>query len=536
LLAKAGRGELALPLPAGLVRDPSGVVIQDPDQEVRSRIALVFTTFLRQRTAVQVARTFHACGLALPRRDIHGDIRWRRATIAAITTILHNPAYAGAFAYGRIRSGSAGTGGRRERQRSTTEWRIVVKDRYPAYIDWGTFEKIQAMLADNHADYRRVHGRGVPRDGAALLHGITWCGECGHKMVVSYKPRSRYVRNVLHRQQGAAHQACLSAAPIDDAVAMAFLEAVVPAELDALDQARKVQRDAEAGLRRAAAQQVERLRYQASLAERQFDRVDPDNRLVAAELERRWEAALVELRRAEEALARAHGEQAADADADRRRLLSEAAALGRRLPAIWADPATGRAQRKALLRCLIDKVVLRRAARDQAAVRIVWRAGATTELVLGMPVNALAALPRAAEFEARVLKLAKSGLHDEEIARELTAEGYRSACHATRIPPATIRRIRSRHGIKFVPRCTRWPQVPGWLTASDIAARLRLPEKWLREQLRAGVVKTRREPSGRYLLPDSPDTSVALERLRSGAVQQVHLAPSDLQQVGYQDG
>jgi DNA invertase Pin-like site-specific DNA recombinase len=101
LLAKAGRGELALPLPAGLVRGPSGVVVQDPDQEVRSRIALVFSTFLRQRTAVRVARAFHAGDLALPRRDRHGDVCWQRATIAAITSILHNPAYAGAFVYGR---------------------------------------------------------------------------------------------------------------------------------------------------------------------------------------------------------------------------------------------------------------------------------------------------------------------------------------------------------------------------------------------------------------------------------------------------
>jgi DNA invertase Pin-like site-specific DNA recombinase len=524
LLAKAGRGELALPLPAGLIRNPSGVVVQDPDQEVRSRIALVFSAFLRQRTAVRVARTFHAGDLALPRRDRHGDVCWQRATIAAITSILHNPAYAGAFVYGRSRSGANGQ--RNRRRSSAAEWRIVVKDRYPAYIDWDTFEKIQAMLADNHADYQRVHGRGVPRDGAALLHGILWCGGCGHKMVVSYKPNSRYVCNFLHRQQGAEHQECVPAAPIDDVVAKAFLDAVVPAEMDALRRARQMRRDAEDGLRRAAVQQLERLRYQASLAERQFNRVDPDNRLVAAELERRWEAALVELRRAEEALARSQAEPAVDADSAL--LCARAADLGRRLPAIWADPATDRARRKALLRCLIDKVVLRRAARGQAAVRIVWRGGATTDLTADLPVNALAALPRAAEFEARVVELAKSGLRDGEIAQALMEEGHRSAYETAGVLPATVQRIRARHGIKFVARCTRWPHVPGWISVADAATRLRLPEKWLRQQLQSGAIETRREPNGRYLLPDDPGAFAALERLRSGTARQVCLLPGPL--------
>jgi DNA invertase Pin-like site-specific DNA recombinase len=522
LLSKAGRGELALPLPAGLARDPSGVVVQDPDQEVRSRIALVFSTFLRQRTAVQVTRAFHASDLALPRRDRHGDVCWQRATIAAVTSILHNPAYAGAFVYGRSRSGTNGQ--RNRRRRSAAEWRIVVKGRYPAYIDWDTFEKIQTMLADNHTDYQRVHGRGVPRDGAALLHGILWCGECGHKMVVSYKSGSRYVCNFLHRQQGAEHQECVPAAPIDDAVVKAFLGAVTPAELNALRRACQMRRDAEDGLRRAAAQQVERLRYQASLAERQFNRVDPDNRLVAAELERRWEAALVELRRAEEALA--HSQAGPAADADSRQLYVSAAALGQRLPSIWADPATGRARRKALLRCLIDKVVLRRTARSQAAARIVWRGGATTDLSVDLPVNALAALPRAAEFEARIVELAGSGLHDQEIAQALMEEGYRSARDAAGVLPATVRRIRARHGIKFVARCTRWPHVPGWLSVADAARRLCISEKWLRQQLRSGTIKARREPNGRHLLPDNPEAFAALERLRSGTVQQICLLPS----------
>ena len=282
------------------------MVTKDPDQEIQARIDLVFTTFLQVRTAMAVMRTLHARELALPRRDRHGDISWRPATLMAVVGMLRNPAYAGTFVYGRTRLGPSAPPGARPVQlpRSNEGWRFVVRDRYPAYIDVTTFEKIQAMLDDNQADYMRTKGRGIPRDGAALLHGIVWCGECGHKMAVRYKGGSQYVCNHLRQQHGAPVCQCLRAAAIDARVVAAFLEAIAPAELEAWSHARKAQRQADEAFHRAETQQVERLRYQAALAERQFNRVDPDNRLVAAELERRWETALRELRRAEAALAR----------------------------------------------------------------------------------------------------------------------------------------------------------------------------------------------------------------------------------------
>lgn len=533
LLAKAGRGELSLQLPTGLVRDPSGVVTQDPDAEVRSRIALVFSAFLTERTAVRVVGVLRARGLALPRRDRHGDTVWRAPTIAAVTTILRNPAYAGAFVYGRTRLGPPGAHGRqKQRRRSPAEWRIMVKDRYPAYIDWETFERIGAMLADNRADYMRVRGRGIPRDGAALLHGITWCGECGHKMTVSYKRGSTYACAYLQRLHGAAHSTRLQASPIDAAVAAAFLDAVAPAEVDALVAAERARRDAEEGLRRAEEEQLQRLRYEAALAERQYRRVDPDNRLVAAELERRWEATLVELRRGEEAVARRDAAEPAPAMSDRR-LRTRVAELGRQLPAVWADPQTGQAKRKELLRCLIDKVVLRRAGSGRAAVRIVWRGGAASELEVELPGCTLATMARGAEMEARVLDLARSGLHDEEIVAALDAEGHRSPQRASGIHPSTIRRIRLRHGVKLPCRCTRWPAVPGWLTVKATATRVGVSEKWIRERLRTELIRTKRDGSGRYLFPDSDEARAALLQLRAGRIDSADFTPSGLQQEGH---
>ncbi|MFL5284660.1 MAG: recombinase family protein [Rhodopila sp.] len=537
LLSKAARGELALALPAGLLRDPSGVVTKDPNLEVQERIALVFESFLQLRTTVRVTRSLHERGLGLPRNTRHGEAYWKPPTIPAVTNMLKNPAYAGAFVYGRTRMHETTNGGRGKQVRRPEEgWRFVVRDRYPAYIDWGTFEKIQAMLHDNRAEYVKQKSRGVPRDGAALLHGITWCGECGHKMVVRYKGGSQYVCNHLYMQHGRSVPVCqtLRAAAIDAHVADAFLAAVTPAEMEAWSEASRIEGQANAALRHAEEQQVERLRYQASLAERQFNRVDPDNRLVAGELERRWEVALIELRRAEAALAQRAAQQHAAGPAKLEpELRTRALAIGQRLPVIWADPNVSREHRKALLRCLIDKVILRRTSRDATSVRIVWRGGAVSELKVALPVNTLTALPRGAEMEARVLELARAGVGDTEIIRTLTEEGHRSTRRDLQILPNTVRSIRLRHRVKAVWHCARWPSVPGWLSVGSVVTRLSIPEKWLRARLRNGVIQTRLETDGRYLFPDEPDALEALRQLRAGTINQVDLRPGHYQKKGH---
>ncbi|MFH0303320.1 recombinase family protein [Bradyrhizobium sp. 31Argb] len=221
-----------------------------------------------------------------------------------ISGILRNPAYAGAFVYGRTKScrTTYASGKLKTARCPMAEWKVVVKGRYPAYIDWDGFERIQAMLHDNHAEYQRNQTRGVPREGAAILQGITWCGRCGHKMSIQYKGGPRYVCNSLLNHQGKTLCQYLPADPIDAQVVAAFFAAIAPAEVEAWKRALNAWLQTDEALDRAEEQQVERLRYQALLAERQYNRVDPDNRLIAAELERRWERALRELRQAEEAL------------------------------------------------------------------------------------------------------------------------------------------------------------------------------------------------------------------------------------------
>jgi DNA invertase Pin-like site-specific DNA recombinase len=228
LLAKAERGELALMLPIGLTRDPSGVVVKDPDLSVQERLELVFEMFLKFRSVAKVMRVLNERGLELPRRDRHSDLRWTRATVAAVADILKNPAYAGAFVYGRTRFHTPAREGATPQKapRPIEQWRIVVKDRYPAYIDWRTYETIRAVVKDNRAEYMRTKTRGAPREGDLLLHGIAWCGRCGHKMYVRYKRGGEYVCNHLRSHEGLPACQHIRAARIDAAVAGAFLTAL----------------------------------------------------------------------------------------------------------------------------------------------------------------------------------------------------------------------------------------------------------------------------------------------------------------------
>jgi hypothetical protein len=459
LLSKAQRGELAQILPIGLARDMLGQVSKHPDQEVQTRLSLVFATFLHLKSAPHVVRHFNAHDLLLPRRGYDGDLIWRRPTGPAVLSILKNPAYAGAFVYGRTRVVPHAHDPHKRVHKSLPieEWKICLKDKYPAYIDWGTFTQIQAMIRDNYTDYDRNQTRGVPRPGKALLQGIVCCGECGHKIVVQYKGRPRYVCNYLQQKYGVPTCQNLPADTLDAYVVQAFFDVLSPAELDLYDKAVSALRQDDEQVQQARQQQLERLRYQARLAERQFNQADPDNRLVTAELEKRWEAALRELKDAEERFQREQQPRVPDSlrPEDKEAFLR----AGRKLPELWRQGRLQAKQQKAFLRCLIDKVVVHRSAADTLAVRIVWRGGETTAVSLPVTVGSLAQLSSVESMEKEILKLAKQGKSDAEIATLLTQQGYRSPKHKT-VLASTVRIIRLRHRLLHERRQSHPRRIP----------------------------------------------------------------------------
>ena len=407
--------------------------------------------------------------------------------------------------------------------RPIEEWRIVVKGRYPAYVDWPTYEMIRSVIRDNRAEYMRNKTRGAPRDGDLLLHGITWCARCGHKMYVRYKGGGQYVCNHLRSNEGLPACQYIRAARVDAVVADAFLTALAPAELEALSRARRAQQQVDTALRTSAERQLERKRYAAALAERQFNRVDPDNRLVAAELERRWEEALSEARAAEEALVQQSSPQAIGQMGIGKVLHGKVVHLAGRLPQIWEDPATTDAQRKALLRCVVDKVVLDRGEHDVAQVRIVWRGGAVTNLEVKVRVNSVLKLTRGTEMRDRVLDLARNGLPDDEIAATLTGEGHRSPNCENMVLPITVGQIRRGAGIRVTEPRTRWSHETGLLSAPQLAARLNIPVNWIYVQIRQKRLLIDRQPTGAYLFQDTTAVLDAVRNLRNHTINRLDL-------------
>jgi hypothetical protein len=525
LLNKAQRGELALALPIGLVRNAIGKVHKDPNREIQDRLDLIFTTFLRVRSASKVLQFLNTHDLSLPRRDRFGDVIWKKPTVAAILQILKNPAYAGAFVYGKTRSirKDPTSPHTQEVRLPMDQWKIRVNDVYPAYISWETFEQIQQMLLDNYAAYDRNKSRGVPRDGAALLHGMVYCGECGHKMVVQYKNGTRYLCNYLRQQYHVPVCQYIHADPVDMQVVEAFFQALSPVELDVYAAAVATQQATAQQLFHAYQQYLERLRYEATLAERQFHRVDPDNRLVAAELENRWEAALLELKRAEEEPT-AGSTSPLPLLALSAELQTAFQAIGQHLPTLWRQGRIRQQHKKALLRTLIDKVVVHRLTRDRMQARIVWKGGETTTLVIPVPIGTFKDLVGAEAMERLILQRSTAGMLDEAIAQELTDLGYRSPMGLV-VLPSTVKGIRLKHGI-FQKRSQSHPRrIEGALTISQIADALDMDPHWIYDRIHNGTIQVEKDPDTRlFLFPDSPTTLEQFRQLRSGTFQNLRFS------------
>jgi DNA invertase Pin-like site-specific DNA recombinase len=522
LLNKAARGELALALPVGLVRDPSGTVTKHPNREVQSRIDLLFATILRVKSISQVVAFCNEQELLIPRREPSGALVWRKPSAENIGLILLNPAHAGAFVYGRTRSvPKAGSPGRHVQQRlPLAEWKICIRDKYPAYVAWDTYLRIRAMIWDNRNQYVPQESRGVPRCGKALLHGLIYCGVCGHKMFVQYKSGIRYVCAHLRRRRGLPLCQYLPAAAIDHHVVNAFFEVLSPAELDVYARVVAASREQEQAVQKARSQQVERLRYHAHLAERQFNQADPENRLVTAELERRWELALQELQAAEASLQRDCAPRAPlpGVSPELRQGLEH---LGQKLPELWQQDLLTAVQKKSLLRCLIDKVILQRSAADTVQARIVWKGSDTTSLQVPVTVNSLAHLSFATEMEQAAVELAQDGKTDAEVAQELTRRGYRSP-HAQTVLASTVKQIRLRHGIA-IERSRSYPRrITGYLTVPQLAQYLKVPLHWLHDRIHNGTIRVKKDRTRRlYLFPDTARTLTLFQQLRDGKVKQL---------------
>jgi DNA invertase Pin-like site-specific DNA recombinase len=518
-LRQVERGAFRQHLPTGLVRLADGRVTKDPDQQVQHAITLVFDRFAALGSCSQVLRSLQADGIELPRQQLGGlhagELLWRRPSYTAIHEILRNPAYAGAFVYGRTGPHPSRRPGQRSRRRKRpfAEWTTIQRDCYPAYISWEQFVANRTRIADNASHYSG-RAQGAPRQGSALLAGLAVCGHCGHQMYVLYRAHPRYVCQM--RTKLLAEPSCqsLPVESIDAAVVAAFFEAIAPAELTLLDEVLAAQRAERAQLTQQHADQVSRAEYEARLAERQYRAVDPEKRLVAAELERRWELALRALADARAAAEHvAHARSETELDPALRAQLQD---LSKQLPALWASGQLSSAQQKELLRSLIRRVILIRPSPDTVEVKIVWVSGATSRLLIHPPIHRAVDVTDYDRLVERIVALSREGHTDPEIARQLTAEGFRSA-RTGRVPFRLVVRVRTAQGVVPVSQQFRQhAKLDEEWTVHGLAQELGVDRNWIYCRIKQGLLPARRHPAtGNYLIRDDPSL---LEQLRATLV------------------
>jgi DNA invertase Pin-like site-specific DNA recombinase len=370
ILNKARRGELITPLPIGLVYDPAGRVVLDPDQAVQHAIRHLFATFDATGTAHAVVKEFRNAGLLFPRRHRHGphkgELDWAPLTHSAILRVLHNPRYAGVFSFGRTRLTLRPDQKTHPRPVTRHEQIAFIPSAHPGYITLAAFDANQARLAESAAAHGTDRKAGPPREGPALLQGISICGRCGRRMTVRYHlDHHRQELPIYVCQQDkieAAGAVCqhIPGAGIDAAISQMLIDTLTPLAVEAAltVTAELEHRAAEADKLRAAA--VQRARYHAELARRRYLTVDPTNRLVADTLEADWNTALRGLRDAQDAYDKATN-TATDGtltDAQKTRIRQ----LATDFPAVFNDPTTPHRERKRIARLLITDVTVTRTA------------------------------------------------------------------------------------------------------------------------------------------------------------------------------
>jgi DNA invertase Pin-like site-specific DNA recombinase len=496
---KAARGELFLgALPWGYVRSPAGGVELDPDEQVRASVRLVFDKFEERGSVYGVLHYLVAHGLRLAARASRGPHRgqvgWRRPTRSFLSGVLRHPLYAGAYAYGRRRRDPRGRsaehphGGLRSVPRD--QWPVLILGRYPAYITWERYMENQERMRRNQA---RPGTPGAPRRGAALLAGLLVCGGCGRRMGVNYRAgHQAYYQCGSHYEAGtAATCSGLTACAVDDLVVAQVLRVLQPAGLDLSLKAVENIQEERMRLDQHWRQQVEQARYEAERAERQYQAVEPENRLVARTLEGRWEEALREQRRLQEEYDRFLRQQPPELSAAER---ARVRALAEDIPALWDAPSTTAADRKEVLRCLVERVVVAvTRTSERVGVTIHWQGGAVSQHEASRTVQTYEQLHDYAALLERLQVLRGEGWTAAQMAERLNGEGFGSPRRRGRFSREMVRQLLSRRGLANERRGASSLGAGEWWL-SDLARALDMPRERLREWVRRGWVRGRQTP------------------------------------------
>ena len=413
-LNKAQKGELRFPLPVGLVFDDDKIVL-DPDQEVQGAVRAVFALFEQENSAYAVVQRFHQFGLRFPRRSYggvwDGKLIWGRLTHSRVIGILANPSYAGTYVFGRHQSckkiGPTGEIRTQSRQMPQDEWRVVIPDHHPGYITWDQFLANRHRLAANRTNSEVLAG--PAREGLCLLQGVLLCGICGRRLSVRYTGNGGlypiYECNWKHRE-ALSRQACMNVAakPLDAAVAERLVTAVTPLTIELALEALTSLEERDKAIAAQWRRRIERARYDADLAERRYEAVDPSNRLIASTLEKRWNDAMQRLIELEAELANFRAADTAHLTAEQKQQILQ---LGQDFPRLWTAPTTSARDRKRMLRLLIRDITVTKGQEPKLLrLQIRWQGGATETIELRLSPNRAEAVRYPDAFVAKIRALA----------------------------------------------------------------------------------------------------------------------------------
>jgi len=389
LLNKASRGDLMIRLPLGFEWTEDGKVVFVANQEAQNAIRLVFSQFERLGSARAVMLWLHDQDLQLPHCPLfgpdQGKIEWVKPSYQAIYRMLKHPAYAGAYTYGKKESTRLPGDGRKAKIRNLPreKWGVLIQNAFPGYITWEQYLENQKRLNENSANSNWSQRLGVPCNGQALLQGLVWCGKCGRKIKMRYSNHPAYVCEAVYDDYGEPRCQTFMAAHIDQAVVEIFLDAIQPIHLEAALAAMEQVEVQRKQLMQQWQQRLERARYEVDIARRRYDQVDPSNRLVAAELEHRWEEKLQQLQQLEQSWHEAQADTLKPlSDVDKNAIRQ----LALDLPALWNAPTTTLADKKRLIRCLIKSVTLDAFSKTGfSVITITWQTGTTSHIEVERP-------------------------------------------------------------------------------------------------------------------------------------------------------
>ena len=528
-LNKAKKGELRFPLPVGFCHDEEHRIILDPDEEVRGTVSLVFRLFRETGTAFAVMQRFAESGLRFPKRSYggawDGKLIWGRLTHGRVLGMLKNPSYAGRYVFGRYQYrreiNPAGEVQKRMHAVAMADWRVSLQEHHEGYITWEEFLKNQERLEKNRTNGEEMVLNGPAREGMALLQGLLLCGHCGRALTVRYTGNGGiypcYQCNWL-RREGLASKDCMSfrCDLLDAAIVEQVLETLQPAELELALAALQELESRDRTILRQWQMRLERAEYEAALAERRYQEVDPSQRLVAATLEKRWNAALLQLEELKRQADEFQHQKARVATPEQK---AKVLALVRDLPRLWHAPTTQAKDRKRMLRLLIKDITVEKPNQKHLAVHLRWQGGASSDLCVQIPPSRADRVRYPTAVVDRVRDLAQS-LPNAEIAERLNREGHVSALGKP-FTGSMIQWIRYRYQIPKVTLAR-----PEELTVEQVAKHFGVSPNVVYYWIDRNVIQARRLNAGApyWIALDDEDEQRLREWVRNSS--RIHTASS----------